>query len=59
VKRSYRQESLKWHPDKNKTPEAPKRFQELAKAYEVLSNEEKRKSYDYYSEHPNVGVTAL
>ncbi len=48
IKRAYRRLALKWHPDKNKSPEAEERFKEINKAYEVLSNPEKRKVYDLY-----------
>lgn len=48
IKRAYRTESLRWHPDKNKAPEAHKRFQGVAKAYQVLSNEETRAKYDHH-----------
>lgn len=50
VKKAYRKQALRWHPDKNpenrETAEA--RFKEIAEAYEVLSNKEKRELYDKY-----------
>lgn len=50
VKKAYRKQALRWHPDKN--PEnretAESRFKEIAEAYEVLSNKEKRELYDKY-----------
>jgi len=48
VKRAYRQAALKYHPDRNKEPEAEERFKEAAEAYEVLSDPEKRQRYDRF-----------
>lgn len=42
IKKAYRQLSLKYHPDKNPSEDAAARFAEVASAYEVLSDEEKR-----------------
>lgn len=41
-----RQLSLKYHPDKNKEPEAEEKFVEVAEAYTVLSNADQRARYD-------------
>ncbi|XP_066366509.1 dnaJ protein ERDJ3B-like isoform X2 [Miscanthus floridulus] len=51
IKRSYRKLALKYHPDKNPdNEEANKRFAEINNAYEVLTDQEKRKVYDRYGE---------
>lgn len=47
IKKAYRQLSMKWHPDKNQgSKEAENKFQEVAAAYEILSDKEKRRIYD-------------
>jgi len=51
VKKAYRSLAKDLHPDKNQDdPKAQEKFQDLAAAYEVLSDPEKRKTYDKYGE---------
>jgi molecular chaperone DnaJ len=58
IKKAYRKQALKFHPDKN--PEnkgAEEKFKEAAAAYEVLGDEEKRSRYDQFG-HAGVGNSA-
>ncbi|TPX57239.1 hypothetical protein PhCBS80983_g03943 [Powellomyces hirtus] len=51
IKKAYRESSKKYHPDKNPGDKvAEDKFVELAQAYEVLSDDEKRRIYDQYGE---------
>ena len=49
IKKAYRKLALQYHPDKNPgDKEAEEKFKEAAEAYDVLSNEEKRRRYDQF-----------
>ncbi|GAW79478.1 heat shock protein [Plasmodium gonderi] len=54
LKKAYRKLAMMWHPDKHKDvkskKEAEEKFKNIAEAYDVLSDEEKRKIYDTYGE---------
>lgn len=55
IKKAYRKQALKYHPDKNPGDQkAEEKFKEAAAAYEVLSNDEKRARYDRYG-HEGLG----
>ena len=57
VKAAYRTLALKWHPDKNPDDRAAaeQKFREVAEAYEVLSDDEKRRQYDSVGGIPGFG----
>ncbi|MEP4889556.1 MAG: DnaJ C-terminal domain-containing protein [Aliiglaciecola sp.] len=46
IKKAYRKLALKLHPDMNAAPDAEVKFREVAEAYEVLKDENKRAEYD-------------
>lgn len=50
IKKAYRQKSLEYHPDKNKDEGAAEKFAEIARAYEILSDEDKKQIYDRHGE---------
>lgn len=55
IKRAYRRLALKYHPDRNKSPDAEERFKEISEAYAVLSDDEKRRQYDMFG-HEGIGA---
>lgn len=46
IKKAYRNLCLKYHPDKNNSEEAQELFNDISKAYHVLSDDNQRKNYD-------------
>lgn len=54
LKKAYRKLAMKWHPDKHADAEAKKKaeaqFKDIAEAYDVLSDKERRQVYDQFGE---------
>lgn len=48
IKRAFRKLAMKYHPDRNKEPDAEQKFKEINEAYQVLSDNEKRNIYDQF-----------
>ncbi|MBI2597375.1 DnaJ domain-containing protein [Candidatus Daviesbacteria bacterium] len=48
IKSAYRRLARKHHPDVDKTADASEKFKEISEAYQVLSDAQKRKSYDQF-----------
>ncbi len=58
VKRAFRQQAMRYHPDRNPGDEqAEERFKELSEAYAVLRDPESRARYDRYGHEPTGGFT--
>ncbi|CAH9142171.1 unnamed protein product [Cuscuta epithymum] len=50
IQKAFHKLSLKYHPDKNNEKGAQEKFAEINNAYEILSDEDKRKNYDLYGD---------
>lgn len=50
IKKAYRALAIKYHPDRNKEQGSEEKFKEIVNAYDILSNEEKRRLYDQFGE---------
>ena len=48
IKRAFRKLAMKYHPDRNKEPDAEQKFKEINEAYQVLSDQDKRNLYDQF-----------
>jgi curved DNA-binding protein len=51
IKKAYRRLARKYHPDVNKDAGSEEKFKELNAAYEILSDEQKRRQYDQYGDN--------
>ena len=58
IKKAFRKLAVKYHPDKNKAADAEDKFREIAKAYEVLSDKDKRKRYDQFGDEEGSGFSS-
>jgi len=56
IKRAFRNQARKYHPDVNKDPNAENQFKEINEAYEVLSDARKRAAYDRYGHAGQAGA---
>ena len=52
IKKAYRRQAMKYHPDRNKEEGAEERFKEIKEAYETLIDPKKKSMYDQYGPEP-------
>jgi curved DNA-binding protein len=52
IKKAYRELSFKWHPDRNSSPEATLKIQQINEAYETLKDPQKKRQYDMGPQNP-------
>jgi|GEM_PF-4785526 len=53
IKKAYRKLAMKWHPDRNKSPEAPEKMSKINRAWEILSsNEQPPNLFDFFNTAP-------
>lgn len=52
IRTAYKKLAMKFHPDKNKSPEAETKFKAISEAHEVLADADKRAEYDHELRNP-------
>lgn len=52
LKKAYRKLALEWHPDRNRAANASDKFKEINEAYAVLSDPQKKQTYDQFGHAP-------
>ena len=57
IQKAYRDLALKYHPDRNPSPEATEKFKEINLAFEILNNPDKRSSYDRFGTADGSGAS--
>ncbi|XP_065124642.1 dnaJ homolog subfamily B member 9 [Paramisgurnus dabryanus] len=55
IKKAFHKLAMRYHPDKNKSPDAEAKFREIAEAYETLSDDKRRQEYDQMRSNPFSG----
>ncbi|XP_030006576.1 dnaJ homolog subfamily B member 9-like [Sphaeramia orbicularis] len=55
IKKAFHRLALKYHPDRNKHPDAEAKFREIAEAYETLSDDKRRQEYDHFEHQASPG----
>jgi len=48
IKKAYKKLAFKYHPDKNKSPDAESKFRDISEAYDILMDADKRRMYDNF-----------